>query len=255
MDYETKSSYSVTVSASDGNGGSDTITVTVNVTDVNENNAQNNAPVFSDGTTTIRSIAENTAANVNIGSPVSATDADTGDTLTYSLGGADASSFSIVATSGQLQTSAALNYETKSSYSVTVSVSDGNGGHDSITVTINITDVVLPIRYRSAGVREAIAVALNLKNPNHLPISALASITTLRIEGKSIGSLKIEDFNGFTNLKTLRLTQDTISDISSLSGLTKLTTLHLSSNSIVDLSPAEWIDQADMARSQRQFHR
>ena len=237
LDYETKSSYSVTVSASDGNGGSDTITVTVNVTDVNENNAQNNAPVFSDGTTTARSIAENTVANVNIGTAVSATDADTGDTLTYTLGGTDASSFSIVATSGQLQTSAALDYETKSSYSVTVSVSDGNGGHDTITVTINITDVVLPIRYRSPGVRDAIAVALKSNNPNTLPISALASITTLHIEGKSIGSLKIEDFNGLTNLKTLRLTQDTISDISSLSGLTKLTTLHLSSNSIVDLSP------------------
>ena len=137
LDYETKSSYSVTVSVSDMRGGTDSITVTINVTDVSE--VTNNVPVFADGTTTTRSVAENTAANTNIGSAVSATDADN-DTLTYSLGGTDAASFGIVGTSGQLQTSAALDYETKSSYTVTVSVSDGKGGTDTITVTINVTD-------------------------------------------------------------------------------------------------------------------
>ncbi len=101
----------------------------------------NNAPVFSDGDSTTRSIAENTAAGENIGTAVAATDADSEDTLTYSLTGTDAAAFSIDTSTGQLQTNAALNYETKSSYSVTVSVSDGNGGTDSIDITINITDV------------------------------------------------------------------------------------------------------------------
>ena len=100
----------------------------------------NITPVFTDGTSTTRSIAENTAAGTNIGTPIAATDADN-DTLTYSLNGTDAASFSIVSTTGQLQTSAALDYETQTSYSVTVSVSDDNGGSDSITVTIDITDV------------------------------------------------------------------------------------------------------------------
>ena len=137
LDYETKTSYSVTISVSDGNGGRDSLTVTINVTDVNENTA----PVFTDGTTATRTIAENTAANINIGSPIAATDTDTGDTLTYTLSGIDAASFSIISTTGQLQTKAALDYETKTSYSVTISVSDGNGGSDSITVAITITDV------------------------------------------------------------------------------------------------------------------
>ena len=149
LDYETKSSYSVTISVSDGNGGSDSITVTINVTDVTENKVtitdkdvtENNAPVFTDGASTTRSIAENTAAGTNIGTPVSATDADN-NTLTYTLGGTNSASFAIVSTSGQLQTKAALNYERKTSYSVTISVSDGNNGNDSITVTINITNVV-----------------------------------------------------------------------------------------------------------------
>ena len=71
---------------------------------------------------------------------MAATDTDN-DTLTYTLSGTDAAAFSLVSSTGQLQTKAALDYETKPSYSVTVSVSDGNGGTDSITVTINVTDV------------------------------------------------------------------------------------------------------------------
>ena len=99
----------------------------------------NNAPEFSDGASTTRSVAENTAASSNVGAAVTATDAD-GDTLTYTLGGTDAASFDITSTSGQILTSAALNYEQKSSYSVTVSVADGEGGTDTIAVTINVTD-------------------------------------------------------------------------------------------------------------------
>ena len=133
LDYETKTSYSVTITVSDGSL-TDSIAVTINVTNVNE------APSFTDGTSTTRSVAENTAAGQNIGAAVAATDVDSGTTLTYTLGGTDAASFSIVSTSGQLQTKAALDYETKTSYSVTITVSDGSLT-DSITVTINVTDV------------------------------------------------------------------------------------------------------------------
>ena len=101
----------------------------------------NNAPEFTDGASTTRSVAENTAAGNNVGTAVAATDDDS-DTLTYTLGGTDASSFDITGTSGQILTSAALDHEAaKNSYSVTVNVSDGNGGSDSIAVTINVTDV------------------------------------------------------------------------------------------------------------------
>ena len=103
--------------------------------------AGNNAPEFTEGTSTTRSVAENTASSQNIGTAIAATDADSGDTLRYTLGGTDMASFAIVSTSGQLQTRAALDFETKSSYAVTVSVSDGNGGTDSIGVTITVTDV------------------------------------------------------------------------------------------------------------------
>ena len=137
LDYEQKNTYSVAVNVSDGNGGTDTIGVAINVTDV----AENNAPVFVEGTATEREIPENTPAGRNIGSPVTATDLDEEDVLTYSLNGADAAAFGIVSTTGQLRTRAPLDYEKKNAYSVAVHVSDGNGGTDTIGVAINVTDV------------------------------------------------------------------------------------------------------------------
>ena len=98
--------------------------------------------------------------------PSAATDADN-DTLTYSLSGTDADAFSIVSTSGQLQTKAALDYETKSSYTVTASVSDGKGGSDRITVSINVTNVNEidpPLSERTQQVRDAIVAAAPVNN-------------------------------------------------------------------------------------------
>ena len=230
LDFETKSEYSVTVSVSDGNGGSDSITVTINVSDVNENSA----PVFTDGTSTTRSVAENTAAAQNIGAAVAATDADSGDSLTYSLGGTDAASFAIVSTSGQLQTKADLDFETKSSYEVTVSVSDGNGGSDSITVTINVTDVqettttqteetqteetqtttttITPVKERSSNVRAAIVAAISgVNSAENVTAEHLAAIRNLTVtisfdsEGDAIGDnfFLSGDFSGLTDLRSL----------------------------------------------------
>ena len=172
LDYEIKTSYSVVVTATDTSDATDTITVTINVTNVSDtsvNNGGNNnnggstntkrpsgnsgggssytpppanqAPIFNDGTSTERWVAEKSPEGTDIGHPVRATDADK-DSLTFSLGGTDASSFSIVTGTGQLKTKAELDFEIRDTYSVTVSVTDGQGGTDSIAVTIRVTDVV-----------------------------------------------------------------------------------------------------------------
>ena len=107
--------------------------------------AANRAPTFTSGISTTRSFTE-TIGNVtetiarNVGSAISATDADN-DSLTYSLEGTDAGKFTVVSTSGQLQTKVGESYdrEADASHSVRVKVVDGNNGSDTISVT-NITE-------------------------------------------------------------------------------------------------------------------
>ena len=118
--------------------------------------APNQPPTFDDGDSTTRSVPENTPARRDIGMPVVASDADN-DRRTYSLGGDDAADFSINTSTGQLRTKAVLDYETKDTYRVTVSVHDGKApDHTSdttidatITVTITLTDVNDPAMFPS----------------------------------------------------------------------------------------------------------
>ncbi len=202
----------------------------------------NNVPVFTDGTSTTRTIAENTAANTNIGTPITATDTDSGDTLTYTLSGTDAASFGIVSTTGQLQTKAALDYETKTSYTVTVSVSDGNGGSDSITVTINVTDVnetIIdpPLSERTSQVRDAIVREAGVNSADDVTEADLVGIWQLDLESKSITALKVGDFNGLTSLRTLSIRDNQLTTLPAdiFDGLTALTTLNLEDNQLSTL--------------------
>ena len=131
--------------------------------------AANQIPMFPSEATT-RSVPENTVPGVAIGLPIGATDADD-DTLTHSLSGTDASSFAFNTTSGQISTAAALDFETKNAYELTVSVDDGQGGSDSIGVTIQVTNVNEPPdqmdRPTAAGGFEQISVTWVLpSNPS-----------------------------------------------------------------------------------------
>ena len=105
------------------------------------NNMPNTAPAFAEDST-MRDVPENSAADTNVGAPVTATDAD-GHTLAYSLEGTDSASFTIDAASGQIKTKAGVTYdhEARLHYRVTVKVVDGNQGADTIAVTINLTNV------------------------------------------------------------------------------------------------------------------
>ena len=140
LDYEAeKSTYMVTVTAtddSDAPNDSASIAVTINVTDVNE------APMFETDMAT-REVAENTAAGMNVGAPVTATDADTDDTLTYALSGDDAMYFSIDTSTGQIMVGmdTMLDHEAEKSYMVTVTATDPDNETDTIAVTINVSNV------------------------------------------------------------------------------------------------------------------
>ena len=131
-----------------------------------ERDTRNKRPVFGDedldtegvqNATATRKVEENTAADAsddsttdapgdNVGGPVVATDSkaagEDAETLTYSLGGADAAMFR-VRDNGQIEVAAGtmLDYETKKTYRVTVMAEDPLGASASIMVTIMVTDL------------------------------------------------------------------------------------------------------------------
>ena len=112
---------------------------------------------ITDASGVTRSVAENSVADTNVGAAVTAKSTNTTYTYTHALSGTDASSFEIGSATGQItvKSGTSLDYETKSSYSVIVTVTaaaktqganaqsvDPNAPGDYIVpVTINVTDV------------------------------------------------------------------------------------------------------------------
>ena len=131
----------VTASYSDTHGTGKTVRA-VSDTAVRAVPPSNQSPEFP-AAADVRSVAENTQnadTGRSVGVPVVATDASS-DWLTYSLSGTHAGSFEIDRRSGQLRTKVQLNYESRSSYSVTVAATDPSNERDSISVTISVTNV------------------------------------------------------------------------------------------------------------------
>ncbi|HIF9527288.1 TPA: Ig-like domain-containing protein, partial [Photobacterium damselae] len=116
---------SFTVVVDDGNGGTDTIMVTVNVTPVND------APVGENVTTETQ---EDTAVTGQL----TATDVD-GDNLTFKPGSDPSNGSVTVNPDGSWEYVPNPNFNGEDSF--TVVVDDGNGGTDTITVTVNVTPV------------------------------------------------------------------------------------------------------------------
>ena len=107
-DYETKPTYTATVTASDGTN-TETQAITVNVSDANDN-----APIIE--SSPVFSAVEN---QTSIGT-VTATDADS-SSITFTVSGSELA----ITSGGVLSFASAPDYETKASYTATVTASDG----------------------------------------------------------------------------------------------------------------------------------
>jgi gliding motility-associated-like protein len=134
FDFETKTSYSVRVRVTDAGGLSFEKALTISVTNVNE------APTNISASAS--SVAENEASGTSVAT-MSATDVDAGDTFTYSLvaGTGDADNASFTIDGATLKTAGVFDFETKSSYSVRVRVTDAAGLSFEKEFTITVTDV------------------------------------------------------------------------------------------------------------------
>ena len=150
-------------------GGPSRVTVVAEVTPTPPRTpTPNRAPAFTRSTTT-RSVAENSASGTNVGARVRATDADR-DTLIYALSGADAGSFTIGRTDGQIEVDSqtTLDYETKDSYMVTVRGTDPDNASDTISVTIIVVNVdeMGTVTLSSTAPRVGAAITASVTDPD-----------------------------------------------------------------------------------------
>ncbi|APG60646.1 cadherin domain-containing protein [Christiangramia salexigens] len=133
-DANSDNTYNLNVIVTDAADNSDSQAIAITVTDVNE------APVISasdknvpEGQTTVQT--------------VTATDADSGDTQTYSIDGTDSGFFSIDPDSGELTFKTAPDFESKADdngdnvYNLNVTVTDAADNSDSQAIAITVTDV------------------------------------------------------------------------------------------------------------------
>lgn len=112
-------------------------------------------PVFATSTYSFE-VAEDAAVGAAVGT-VSASDADAGDTVTYSL--ADSVPFAIDA-AGNITVAGPLDHEASASYSLTIEASDGSpNGQATATATITVMDVQEPPTFATSTYRFVVSEA------------------------------------------------------------------------------------------------
>ena len=123
---------------------------------------ENDLPSFGDDESVSRSVAEN-SKGASVGDPVTAVD---DDPLQFTLSGDGSDDFK-VDNSGQITTAKKLDYETRSSYAITVTATDPSLASSSIVVNITVTDAddpatITPATENSAPAFESESVTVSV---------------------------------------------------------------------------------------------
>jgi hypothetical protein len=152
LDYETTTSYTLTITASDGtNNVSETITFGID--DINE------SPMLA-STLANESIDETTATGTAIASS-SVSDPES-NAITFTLSG-DGSELFAIDEEGNVTLVGSLDYETTTSYTLTITASDGtNNVSETLTFTINDIDLSLTASLVSTSQDENIAAGTTI---------------------------------------------------------------------------------------------
>lgn len=194
-DFETKSSYSITVTANAAANGTTPAatasqTIAITVTNVNE------APRITSATSA--SVAENAAITTPVYTTV-ATDPDANTTLSYTLGGTDAAAFTINPTTGAVSLRAPADFETKPSYSFTVTASDGSLSTTQ-TVTLNVTNVneapVFAAATRTTTVAENVAAGTALFTAGGAVDPDAGAVVTYSLTGTDASAFAVNPTTG-----------------------------------------------------------
>jgi len=130
-DIDADNTYAITLRVTDDDGNSATDDIRVSVSNLNDN-----MPVITSAATA-KKIDEN-GSNFAMVYTAEALDADTGDTLSFSLTGSDARFFEINSNTGDVKIKAAANTDIKDDYNFNVEVTDGtHTGSQAVSLAVN----------------------------------------------------------------------------------------------------------------------
>lgn len=203
LNHEAQPTYELTVRATDNGGASTDAKYTVYVQDVNER------PTLTSGQS--RTVAENHPVGTTFGGNLAMTEPDVGQGRVFSITGGDPGGhFSVAATTGRLGVAKPLDFETKTSYTITVRVTDTGTPplwHEA-TVAVTVTDAnepptMLPEQKRTLNENDPEGTPLMNGDSNGIggPLlfsdpDAGDSVTWSIIEGNEGGALAMDAATG-----------------------------------------------------------
>ena len=139
LDYDSATSHSITVLATSSDGSSNSQSFTINVSNLNDNQVT----VLSDSNATANGVSENAATGTLVGLTATASDADSGAIISYSLSDDAGGRFAINSATGVVTVAdgSLLDYENATSHNITVLASSSDGSSNSQTFSVAVTNV------------------------------------------------------------------------------------------------------------------
>ena len=137
LDAESATSHKIIVRATSDDTTFATADFTINVTDINEFNVGPTA----DTDATPNTVSEAAVIGTSVGVTALATDADTGDSVGFSLDDDASGRFAIDAISGVVTVNGGLDYETSTSHSITIRATSTDASFSTRIINIGVADV------------------------------------------------------------------------------------------------------------------
>lgn len=195
-DYEIKSSYEVKVTAEDKAGNKSVQSIIIKINNVNDTATDTTAPILD--VANIIQVYENETYVMR----VIATDVNS---ITYSISGTDANSFTMDTTSGTLQFKVAPDYEARTLYYLDIIATDSKGNSQKKSnVQIQILDVVEPIIDNTAPVfTSSSSVSVNENQMSAITLRATDNNSiTYSISGTDASYFNIGSSTGVVTFKS-----------------------------------------------------
>ena len=208
LDAETIGKYFLTIQVSDGTTTPDTTIIAVTVDDVDDvNRHEPTAPTITWAADfTGGNVAESTAIGTLLAS-ASSTDGDGDETVTYSISGTGSNLFAIDPKTGAITLAGALDYETATRYTLTITASDGTNPATT-DITITVTDVD-PELVWAAGFADGI-IAETTTEGTHIATFTQDDDSTALVLGYSITGGNTGDVFAIDNAGRLTLTENAL---------------------------------------------